>query len=311
MRRITAIIFTLVLAAQSIFSQSSTYDFLHLDVSARAAALNGSFVSMTNDPNVLFYNPASLATISAPKASVCYLNHLMDVNAGSLSFAQYMESIGNIGAGVTYIDYGSFNETDAYQNILGTFGARELAVIAGIATHYDDLTLLGINAKYIYSSIQDYSSTALAIDLGILYEIPEQGITIGGSILNLGKQLKSYSSTNESLPLDIKIGITKRPEHVPVLLNLNFHKLNEKSESFLTRFSNFTFGAEFEMSESVRFRVGYNNEQRKDLKLDKSAGLAGYSMGGGILLKEYLIDYAFNSYGKIGGLHRFSLGINL
>lgn len=95
------------------------------------------------------------------------------------------------------------------------------------------------------------------------------------------------------------------------MLNLNFHKLNEKSESFLARFSNFTFGAEFEMSESVRFRVGYNNEQRKDLKLDKSAGLAGYSMGGGIVLKEYLIDYAFNSYGKIGGLHRFSLGINL
>jgi hypothetical protein len=65
------------------------------------------------------------------------------------------------------------------------------------------------------------------------------------------------------------------------------------------------------MSESVQLRVGYNNKQRKDLKMGTSAKLAGFSMGGGIILKEYRIDYAFNSYGQIGGLHRISLGINL
>ncbi|MBI3787839.1 MAG: hypothetical protein HY276_06220, partial [Ignavibacteriales bacterium] len=124
-------------------------------------------------------------------------------------------------------------------------------------------------------------------------------------------QINPYLDTKESLPLDIKIGITKRPEHLPVLLNLNFHKLNESQDNFFQRFSSFSIGAEFLMSESVRLRVGYNNEQRKELKLNSSTGLAGISLGGGILINDYIVDYAFNSYGKIGGLHRISIGMKL
>jgi hypothetical protein len=292
-------------------AQQATYDFLRIDVSARAAALNGSFVSMKDDPNVLFYNPAALGTLSRPKISASYLDHLMDVNTGSLSYAQYFEGIGNIGGGITYINYGSFNRTDDPTKVLGTFGAGEYALVAGIAAHYDDDILVGVNVKYIYSSIAEYSSTALAVDFGFLYDVPSQNLTIGGSVLNLGTQLKTYISTTESLPLDVKFGITKRPEHLPIFLNLDFHRLNEKGNKFWDRFSAFTVGAEILMSESLRLRVGYNNKQRKDFKMGTSAGIAGFSMGAGIIVKDYQFDYAFNSYGKISGLHRISLGISL
>ncbi len=297
--------------AATLCAQPGTYNFLRTDVSARAAALNGSFVSMKDDPNVLFYNPSSLGTLTMPRISVSYLKHLMDVNSGTLCYGQYIHGIGNIGVGITYINYGSFNRTDVNMNVLGTFGAKEMAIVAGIATHFDDDILIGINGKYIYSSIAEYSSNALAVDLGFLYEIPSQNLTIGGSILNLGKQLSTYAGVDESLPLDVKFGITKRPEHLPVFLNIVFHRLNESGENFFDRFSNFTIGAEFIMSEAVRLRVGYYNKQRKELKMETSAGLAGFSMGGGIVLRDYQIDYAFNSYGTIGGLHRISLGINL
>ena len=297
--------------AVTLSAQQATYDFLHIDVSARAAALNGSFVSMKDDPNVLFYNPAALGTLSKPKISACYLDYLMDVSLGSLSYAQYIEGIGNIGGGITYINYGSFNRTDENLNIIGTFGAKELAFIMGIATQYDDDILVGVNAKYIYSSLAEYSSNALAIDFGFLYDIPSQNLTIGGSVLNLGTQLKTYISTTESLPLDVIIGITKRPEHLPMFLNLDFHRLNEKRSNFWDHFSAFSVGSEILMSESLRLRVGYNNQQRKDFKMGTSAGLAGFSMGAGIIVRDYQFDYAFNSYGKISGLHRISLGISL
>jgi hypothetical protein len=195
-------------------------------------------------------------------------------------------------------------------NILGTFGARDLAFVVGMGRSIDELTTVGMNVKVIYSSIANMNSFALALDAGVLYQIPSENITIGASVLTLGTQINSYLQTKESLPLDVKIGITKRPEHLPVLLNLNFHKLNETQEDFLQRFSSFSFGAEFLMSESVRLRVGYNNEQRKELKLGTSASLAGISLGGGILFGDYVLDYAFNSYGKIGGLHRISLGMS-
>jgi hypothetical protein len=301
----------LVFHSAGLGSGKGTYSFLRNDVGARAAGLNGSFVSMTNDPNSLFYNPAALATITQPKGSAGFLKHLLDVNGGHISYAHSLEGIGTIGGGIIYLDYGSFTETDESMNVLGTFGARDLAFVVGLGRSIDEVTSVGVNAKLIYSSIANTSSFAVALDAGVLYQIPAENITIGASVLTLGTQVNAYQQTKESLPLDVKIGITKRPEHLPVLLNLNFHKLNESQDDFLQRFSSFSFGAEFLMSESVRLRVGYNNEQRKELKLGTSAGLAGISLGGGILFGEYVLDYAFNSYGKIGGLHRISLGMSL
>ncbi len=289
----------------------SPYDFLRIDVNARAAALSGSFVSMKDDPNVLFYNPAALGTLSGPKVSASYLNYLMDVGIGSLSFAQNIDGIGNIGGGVTYINYGSFTRTDENLNELGTFEAKELAIIAGIAAHYDKEILFGANIKYIYSSIAEYSSSALAFDLGFLYDVSSQNLSIGVSVLNLGTQLNRYMGTAELLPLDIKFGITKRPEHLPINLNLDFHRLNEKGDKFWDRFSAFTVGAEILMSESLRLRAGYNNKQRKDFKTGTSAGIAGISMGAGIIVKNYQFDYSFNSFAKDIGMHHISLGINL
>ena len=294
-----------------LIAQQGTYNFLRSDVSARAAALNGSFVSMKDDPNVLFYNPAAIGTLTSPQVSVSYVNHLMDVNAGTLSYGQYINGIGNVGAGIIYMNYGSFNRTDELLNVLGTFNAADVALVAGIAAHYDDDILVGVNAKYIYSSIAEYSSTALAIDLGFLYDIPSQNLSIGGSILNIGKQLKTYAGLHEPLPFDVKFGITKRPEHLPVFLNIDFHRLNEGGNKFFDRFSNFTIGAEFLMSKSLRLRIGYDNQQRKELKTGTTAGLSGFSLGFGLVLSEYQIDYAYNSYGAFGGIQRFSLGINL
>ena len=301
----------LVFHSAGLGNGKGTYSFLRNDVGARAAGLNGSFVSMTNDPNSLFYNPAALATITQPKGSVGFLKHLLDVNGGHLSYAHSLEGIGTIGGGIIFLDYGSFTETDESMNVLGTFGARDLAFVVGLGRSIDEVTTVGVNAKLIYSSIANTSSFAVALDAGVLYQIPAENITIGASILTLGTQVNAYQQTKESLPLDVKIGITKRPEHLPVLLNLNFHKLNESQDDFLQRFSSFSLGAEFLMSESVRLRVGYNNEQRKELKLGTSAGLAGISLGGGILFGDYVLDYAFNSYGKIGGLHRITLGMSL
>lgn len=284
-----------------------TYGFLRNEVGARAAGLNGSFVSMMNDPNLVFYNPAALPTLAKPSASVGFLKHLLDVNGGHIAYGQHLDDIGTVAAGITFVDYGSFTETDESFNELGTFGATDIAIVAGIGRQFDEVTTFGVGVKFIYSSIANTKSAAVAIDLGVLYQIPSENITIGASILNLGTQLNSYIETSESLPLDLKVGITKRPEHLPVLLNLNFHKLNESQDTFLDRFSSFSLGAEFVMSESVRLRLGYNNEQRKELKLGNSAGLAGFALGGGIVIGEYLVDYAFNSYGKIGGLHRVSI----
>ena len=304
-----ASVLVLLLFSTVTFGQDKgTYSFLRNDIGARAAGLNGSFVSMTNDPNVLFYNPGALTSLKESKGSAGFLKHLLDVNGGYLSYTRSIQGIGTMGAGILFMDYGSFTQTDESMNTLGSFGARDIALVVGIGRSIDEVTSVGVNLKLIHSSIAEFSSSGLALDMGVLYQIPTQNITLGASVLTLGTQIKTYSGTKEPLPLDVKIGITKRPEHLPVLLNLDFHHLTDQQDDLVSHFSSFSLGAEFLMSESVRLRLGYNNQQRKELKLGTSANLAGISFGGGIVLGEYVVDYAFNSYGKIGSLHRISIG---
>ncbi|HXG00631.1 MAG TPA: type IX secretion system protein PorQ [Bacteroidota bacterium] len=287
---------------------NSTYDFLRTDVSARAGALAGSYVSIMNDPTTIFYNPAALGTINRAAGSIGFFKHLLDINSGYVAYSQPYEDLGYFGVGVLYMNYGSFTRTDDLGNTLGTFSANELAVTLGYAGSSQENLYYGVNAKFIYSGIAEYSSTGLAVDLGVLYNIPDSRVTLGASLRNLGAQLQSYASTKESLPLDLVVGVSVVPKGIPLLLNLNFHKLNEDVAGFGDRFRAFSIGGEFTLSSVMQARVGYNNEQRQELKTGTSAGLAGFSGGIGITVKEYKLDYAISLLGSIGSLHRITIG---
>ena len=292
--------------------ENPTYEFLRNDASARAAAMGGSFVSMTNDPSALFYNPATLASLQRAQAAFGFTKHLLDINSGNAVFAQKYEDVGYIGVAANYFNYGSFPRTDELANQLGTFSAMDMSFSLSIARELDDNMFYGVTGKYIYSSIDDARSSAVAADIGILYLIPGKSpITFGASVLNLGTQLTTYINTKEPLPLDVKIGGAVKPQGLPLVLNINFHKLNEQQETFTDRFRAFSVGGEFTLSKVLRFRFGYQNEKRKELKLGSSAGLAGFSFGGGIVLETMRFDYAYNSFDKIGNINRITVGIDL
>ena len=299
-----------VLAA--VDAQNSTYTFLLNDVGARSAAMAGSFVSMRNDVNTIFYNPAGLATVIRPQVSFGYLKNLLDINSGYVSYAQDLSDIGKIGFGINYVNYGTFDETDALANKIGTFSAGDLDVSVGFATEFEENLYYGFAGKFIYSSIADVSSSAIAADFGILYFIPGANpMTIGASILNIGTQLNPYLTTRESLPLDVKVGASIKPEHLPLLLSVDLHELNETQDNLVSHFKMFSIGGEFTMSKELRFRFGYDNERHQDLELGTSSGLAGFSFGGGLVLETLRFDYAFTSLGKIGSLNTITVEMNL
>lgn len=306
----TGILAMLVLASAQ-GETNTVYSFLRNDASARAAAMAGSFVTVANDPNIIFYNPAGLSTLDTPMVSVGFFKHLLDINAGYVSYSQPYETIGYFGAGIIYTNYGSFDQTDDLGNKLGTFSANDLAFMVGYSNSLENNLHYGAALKFIYSSLAGYTSTAVAGDVGVLYRIPESRFALAASLRNLGAQLSSYLGTKESLPLDLAIGASVVPRGLPLLLNLDFHKLNEDQSNFTERFRAFTVGGEFTLSSVLQLRFGYNNEQRQDLKIGTSAELAGFSAGVGIAVREYKIDYGLTSLGKIGAQHRISVGLHL
>jgi len=291
-------------------ADNSTFSFLRSDVGARAAALGGSFVTMTDDPNSIFYNPAGLATLTGKKVSFGFFKHLMDINSGHASYGTNIPNLGFVGLGVVYVNYGEFKQTGDEGQDLGTFSAGEFAFAAGYGGELDPGLNYGANAKLIYSTIADYHSSGLAVDFGLQYSAVPNRMIVGVSLLNLGTQLNPYITTREGLPLDLRVGMSLFPEHLPASIMLNFDRLNESQETFSGHLKAFSVGVEFAASPNVSLRFGYNNENRQDLKIGQSAGFAGLSVGIGITNDMYTIDYALSSYGSIGELHRISLALS-
>jgi hypothetical protein len=193
----------------------------------------------------------------------------------------------------------------------GQFHAGEVAFIVGYGGTLDSNFYYGANIKYIYSSIENYSSSAMAVDLGLEYVMPKTGWNFGISLLNAGGQLTSYINTKEKLPIDMRVGVSKKLAHIPLRVYLGFKRLTDDDESFGQRLKNFTLGAEFNLSRVLRMRFGYGNKMRKDVKIGTSAGLAGFSLGLGAIIKNYNIDYAYSSWGQIGATHRIGISTQL
>lgn len=309
LKSVAAIFFVTLFSANS-FSQN-TFEFLRVDMSARAAALGGTFVSNNDDPNVIFYNPAGINLLKENPISFSFVKHLMDINLASLSYSMEFEEIGRFGGAIKYINYGTFTEADEVGNRGGEFGAGEVAFIVGYSNSLDVNFNYGANVKFIYSKLADRNATGIGFDIGLNYIIPEEELTVGFAAMNVGTQLSSYYETKEELPLDISIGVSKKLQHLPLRLSLDFHKLNQDRDDFVQRLKAFSIGAEFTLSKVLRLRFGYDNEKRSDLKIGTSAGIAGFNAGLGAIISDYTFDYGFSSLGAIGALHRVSVTTNL
>lgn len=307
-----AIITLLVLSVfiGKLFGQN-TYEFLRIDMSARAASLGGTFVSNHDDPNIIFYNPAGINLLTESPISFSFVKHVLDINLASLSYSTEFENIGRFGGAIKYINYGTFVRATEDGMREGEFGAGDVAFILSYANSLDLNFNYGANIKFIYSKIDDRNSTGIAFDLGLNYFVPEQDLSVGFAAMNIGSQISSYYEEKEQLPLDIIVGVSKKLQHLPLRLSLDFHKLNAERDDFVQRFKAFSVGAEFTLSKVLRLRFGYDNEKRSDLKIGTSAGIAGFNAGLGALVSNYTFDYGFSSLGAIGALHRVTISTKL
>lgn len=309
---IIAGILFMIFSSEFAYSQDNpAYDFLNVIPSARASALAGAFETYTNDPNVIFFNPAGLSTIDKKQVSACFGKYLLDINFGAASFAYKYKDIGWFGAAVKYFNYGKFTYADENGNEYGTFHANDLMFNVGYSNLIYNKVNYGINVKFIYSQIADYTSTALGFDLGLMYLVPSQDLNIAFTINNYGKQLSSYISSKERLPLDIRIGVSKKLEHLPLRISVSLANLNQDHIKFLDikRLKYFAIGGEFDLSDNVQARIGYDNQERQDMVTGTSLGIVGFSAGFGFkFLQKYKFDYSLNSLGKIGSTHRFNIG---
>ncbi len=290
-------------------AQSRVFQFLQLNASARAAALSGAFNAVADDPNAVFFNPASLATIEKRKVGFTFLKHVLDINSGLATYADNGQSFGYWSGSVLFTSYGSFDRANNQGVVSGSFSGTDIAFMGTYSNYLDSTLSYGTTVKAIYSSIADANSMAIAVDAGILYRNVKSKLNIGFSILNIGAQLATYQGIRESLPLDARLGLSYRLRGLPLLVNVNLHHLTDETDNFFDRLSNFAVGGELYVGKAVQVRVGYDNAVRNAVNSDGQSSTAGFSGGVGIATNKVNIDYGATVLFRSGTLHR--IGVNL
>ena len=296
----------------------SGFSFLRLEPSARAAALGGSFSAVYGDDvNAFFYNPALLNEEMHGVLSVSYLNHLSDLNAGFAAYGRHRDGLGTVGLGLRFLSWGELQGADEQGNRTGTFGASDVALTGGIARAHDERLRYGANVHVIYSSVESYSASALATDVGVMYALPGQQLTLSASVNNLGVTLSSLGSTHDALPVDVRIGLTKRLRYLPLLVSVmgyNLHDFDSLSETATTLddiLAHVALGGELQFGESFNVRLGYNHRRHEALKTKSRLDMAGFGMGFGIKITRFRLDYAYTSWSENGGLHQLTVRTSL
>ena len=146
------------------------YRFLNLPTSTHVNAIGGNNVSLVdNDISLVFHNPALLGEEMNMNLNVNYMSYIADIGSGSAIFGKSINEISTFAVGMNYLDYGDFKKYTDENISEGNFSAKDW-VINGVYSR--DLTPFlrgGVTTKFIYSSYDSYSSTAIGFDVGLSY----------------------------------------------------------------------------------------------------------------------------------------------
>ena len=275
------------------------FDFLRTFVGARPSAMAGAFIAAPGDIHDLVYNPAGLAGLTQRKATLSYLNHLLDFQSGFFAYSQPLWE-GSIGVGLHYFDYGQFEGKDEGGNDTGEFGSSSLTVTMSYAREVRDQLFLGASTKFIRFQIDSFTQSAWAADLGLIYSLPAKGLSFGMGVFNLGRTTSAFIQSKDDLPLNFQLGASKQLEHLPLWVSGALVKFRGESLDF-------RIGGEFTITEQLFLRLGYNSVGREQQVETVKDRFAGVSFGLGFKVNKYNIDYSFSSFGEVGGLNRISL----
>lgn len=279
------------------------FAFLNSELSARGAALSGAMVAKRAEIHGLFHNPASIAGIGDLAWSANYINHLLDMSGSNVMLAKTFES-GTFGIGLASMDYGSFKRLDDFGNDLGgEFSADDILLSFGYGYELSSAFSTGINVKWASSNIDQYSANAIALDIGFTFIQMERDLSIGGGLFNLGKST-AFIDTEDPMPTNFRLGMTKKLAHLPLQVNL---------EGIWLTYGNWKVLASGELTISPNFNLLLGlNSNRLDLNTSNLSEdfYSGGTIGFALMFEKWRIDYALSSYGGAGTLQRFGISNN-
>jgi hypothetical protein len=329
-KKVLGILFFSIILSPS-FSQTggdNVYEFLNLTHSGFVSSIGGSNVSIAgNNLNLVYHNPALLNFRMNNSLALNYVNYFAGINYGLAMYAKSYTGTGNFAIGLTYLNYGSFTESDPSGTITGSFNAAEYAFSFIYSHEIDSLFSVGINFKPVLSHLEKYTSFGFAFDIGAAWHNRSKLFSAGLVIRNAGYQITTYAGEpHQKLPFEIQAGISQRLSHAPFRLSLTMKHLEkydlthqysvssttvnndpESSDFFENLLRHAVLGIEMIPHKNFYLSCGYNYQRRRELQVESKVSTVGLSWGFGINTSWMDIEFGRATYHLAGSSNHVSL----
>jgi len=269
--------------------------------------MGGAYTAVAENASAAYWNPAGLVQINKMSAIFMQASYLADINYQYAAYAQRINSETVIAGSIMLTDIGKIDRTDVSGTALGdTFSPRDQVFSLSYSRAIQELSdkdhdlSLGVTAKYYSSKIVDTAS-GVAFDLGIMaYYFPTIPYRLAFVMQNLGSGPK-FDQERSPLPLTFKVGGSISP----------FRNLLVSVDGIIPRGNSVyaAAGAELSMEpyekSRISLRAGLDTQ-----KMSITGGTSGISLGMGMALQFFTLDYAYVPMGELGSTHRFSLSFD-
>lgn len=296
-------IFTILLAlfytAADAQESQTGYNFLRLPVSAHAAALGGSNITIIeDDPSLMFSNPALLSSVSDRSINLNFMTYMEGATTASASYTKTIKDKASLGFTAQYMDYGKMKETDENNVQTGEFSAKDIALGGTFSYLLGERVAGGVTAKLIASYIGGYSSYAVGVDLGVNYYDPDREWSVSLVAKNLGGQIKAYDDEYDKMPLDLQAGVSKTFGALPFRVSATLVDLTHWNYKFI---NHLVAGVDILFSSQIYVAAGYSFRRADEMKImggedEESSHGAGLSFGAGLQLERFKVQLGYGKY---------------
>lgn len=317
-------------------------NFLEIGYGSAGSAMGDAYVSVVTDLSGIYWNPAGLGFMEQSEAQFVNQPWIADVNTTFAGVGLVLQDIGTLGVGFFHIGYGDEEVTTIRQQE-GTgemFTANDFALSLTFSRRLVHWFSFGASAKYISSQIWHTSASAVAMDLGVLFNTPffsftgerENGLSIGMSISNYGTRMQyngidllnpidilpnedgnfrdargQFTLDEWELPLIFRLGVSLQPlvaSRSRVIISADALHPNNNSESV-------NVGAQYQYNVPTTGTFYLRGGYKALFMTERQFGL---SLGGGVELRmmnniALKVDYAYRDVGILGQTHSYSFGV--
>jgi tetratricopeptide (TPR) repeat protein len=263
-----------------------------LGAGARALAMGGSLVALSDNATAGYYNPAGLAALEHQEV---FFSHTVLFEHSAYDVASWVYPIDDRhGIGLTFMRLGTGDITRRFEYAdLGTFSFSHSQLMMSYGHGLGESARLGTTLKVVNMALDDKSDFSLGLDLGFqagLYRSLRMGV-IARDVLPAELVL---DSTGEEMPPSIAGGLflqdVRLSPQAALTLGCDLEKFEDKACKVHA-------GAELALYGDYYLRGGWDRDN--------------LALGGGLRHGRLAIDYAYKLVDYVGDLHHFSVSLRL